>query len=252
VRLFRRSFLFLLTFASAAHAQTSLTDSLYRAGDEQASYAAALQQAAAAPTDYEVLWRAARAKTIRGRLSNDPNPVKARFLEEGETFARRAIAIDSGRPAAHYWLAAAMGLHSRVVSVVAAARLAASVHHEALIILSIDSLNADAHGLLGKLSSDACALDPLTRLVAGAVVGVPVSRSGVCAGAERELMRAIALDRDSALWRVDLVELYIRMRRLADAERELETVVLLPPRTPADADMIREIRAALDSARRRG
>ncbi len=254
VRSLRTLCLLLIVFVRSAHAQNTpaaLTDSLYRAGAAAQAYAAAIADVTTAPNDYEALWRAARAETIRGILSGGTDPAKSKIFEAGESFAHRAIARDSSRTAAHYWLAAAMGRHSRVVSPLSAVRLVAGVREEALRILAIDSLDPGAHGLLGKLNSDVCVVNPVIRVLAATVTGMSIVRSTACATAGRELERAVALDPNVVVFRADLVELLVRTHRLPEAARALDEVTALPLRTPVDAELIAHARGTLDEAQRR-
>ncbi len=227
------------------------TDSLFRAGEAESSYAAAMAHVAIAPSDYDALWRAARAEVTRGVLSSEDAPAKARIYESGEAFAHRAIARNAGRAEAHYWLAAAMGLHADNVSPLSSARLAAGVHREALRIVEIDSLYAGGHALLGKLHSNACTLNPFMRFLAAAIVGGSVMRSASCAAAERELARAIALDSGEMIFRVYMAELLVRTHRIPAAEDEVALMKTLPPRTPADTALLHSIGGVVDHARTR-
>jgi len=230
-------------------ALSARTDSLFRAGEAQPSYAAALAHVAIAPNDYDALWRAARAEVTRGVLSSADAHAKAQIYESGEQFAHRAIARNPGRPEGHYWLAAAMGLHADNVSPLSSARLAAGVHHEALRIVEIDSLFAGGHALLGKLNSNACTLNPFMRFFAAAVIGSSIMRAASCAAAERELSRAIALDSGEMIFRVYMTELLVRTHRIAEAEHEVAFMTSLPPRTPADTALVHSIGGVVDHAR---
>ena len=243
------SIVLLLAVAPALAAQSASTDSLYRAGAADASYAAAIAALTTAPNDYEPLWRAARAETIRGIQSDGDDPAKSRIFEAAETFARRAVSREPSRPEGHYWLAAAMGRHSRVVAPLSAARLVASVRDEALRILAIDSLNAGGHGLLGKLNSDVCVINPVIRVLAAAVTGMSISRTTACATAERELTRAVALDPNVIVYRADLTELYVRTHRLAEAQQTLNSLTPLPPQTPVDPELLTHAHSILLTAK---
>jgi hypothetical protein len=232
-------------------AQLARIDSLYVAGAAEPSYTAAIAAVNAAPEDYESLWRAARAETIRGALAGGTNAAKAAIFVVAEGYARRAIARDAVRPEGHYWLAGAMGLHSREVSPFAAARLSAGVRDEALRILAIDSLDAGGHGLLGRVNSGGCLLNPVLRAVASAVFGAGFTRGAPCETAVRELKRAIALDPAVILYRADLVELYARRDRIPEAQRVLAGIDSLAQRTPVDSYLVSHSHALLDEARRR-
>ena len=228
---------------------SSHTDSLFRAGEAVASYNAAMAHAARASTDYEALWRAARAETVRGVLSNDPRAEKAQMYVQGEGWARRAIARAPQRPEGHYWLAAALGRRARLEKLFTVARLAGEAHTEALKILAIDSLYAGGHGLLGKMHSDASDLSLFARVIASTILGASVVRTASWEAGERELLRAVALDPDAAVYRADLAQLYLRTHREPQADRVVRALLLLPVRTPADTFFKRDTRGALENYR---
>ena len=225
------------------------TDSLYRAGLAAASYEAAITQATRRPDDYGALWRAARAETTLGIITDEPAAAKARMFLRAEDYARRAVAREPRRPEGHYWLAAALGRHARVEGMLSAARLAGQAHDEALRVLAIDSLFAAAHGLLGKIHSDVQDLPRFSRFFASGVLGSSLVRSASWEAAERELTRAIALDPEAVIFRFDLAQLYLRTRREPDADRTVRALVLLPIRTPADTFFQRDARGKLENYR---
>lgn len=68
--------------------------------------------AAQSPRDYAVLWRAAR---LYFWLSDDPSVAKGERSQLGKAgwdLAERAIAIDAGQAAGHYWAAVNMGSYA--------------------------------------------------------------------------------------------------------------------------------------------
>ena len=237
--------------AALAAAQPSRTDSLFRAGVAEGSHASALADVALLPNDYETLWRAARAETVRGVVAGGTDKDKSAIFLKGETFARRATALKPNRVEGHYWLAAALGRRTWVESMLSAARLGAEARRETLRVLAIDSLNAGGHGLLGKMYLETAELGFFPRMLASTIMGGPVSRSVSQARAEQELTRAIALDPEVIVHRADLALLYLRTNRLAVAERVVEELVSLPARTPADPQIQRSILGVLAAYRAR-
>ena len=127
-KIFRRGLLLLLLLASpAAAADQALleADARYAAGgldDLKASldlYARARQ---AAPTDYEALWKSARAHRDFGNRAKQENlpDWKAICKTQGKTamqLAERAIALASERVEGHYYYGLSVGIYSDAVSV---------------------------------------------------------------------------------------------------------------------------------------
>lgn len=226
------------------------TDSLFRAGLADQSYQAALAHVARQPDDYGALWRASRAETFLGIITDKHAPEKSEMFRRAEEFAQRAIAHAPRRPEGHFWLAAAYGRHARVVGMLAAARFARDAHQETLRLLVIDSLYAGAHGLLGKMNSDASDLPRLTRFFVGRIIGMSIVRDASWEMAERELRRAIQLDPESMIFRFDLIQMYLRTQREAEADRTVRTLVALPIRSPADTFWQRDAANQLEAYRR--
>lgn len=230
---------------SAAH-----TDSLFRAGFADASYAAALAHVARQPNDYGALWRASRAETFLGIITDKHAPEKAEMFRRAEGYARRAIARAPTRPEGHYWLGAALGRHTRVEGMLTAARLGRDAHETALRLLALDSLSAGAHGLLGKIHSDVQNLPRVAQFFAAGIVGWSLVRQASWQSAERALQRAIALDPEVMIFRFDLAQLYLRTDRETDAERTVRALVAMPVRTPADTFWQRDAAGKLENYRR--
>jgi len=230
---------------SAAH-----TDSLFRAGLADPSYAAALAHVARAPNDYGALWRASRAETFLGIITDKHAPEKAQMFLRAEGYARRAIAAEPRRPEGHYWLAAALGRHTRVAGMLTAARLGREANEVTLRLLAIDSLFPGAHGLKGKIHSDVSDLPSIARFFASAIVGSSLMKQASWQTAERELRRAIELDPTMVIFRFDLAQMYLRTKREADADRTVRALVALPIRTPADTFWQRDAAGQLENYRR--
>lgn len=226
------------------------TDSLFRAGLADLSYREALAHAARSPNDYGALWRASRAETFLGIITDKHAPEKSEMFRRAEGYARRAIAREPKRPEGHYWLAAALGRHTRVVGMFAAVRFGRDAHQSTLRVLAIDSLFPGAHGLLGKINSDVQDLPAIARFFASGIVGSALVRQASWQTAERSLIRAIALDPEMVIFRYDLLELYLRTQREADADRTVRALVALPIRTPADTFWQRDAAGKLENYRK--
>jgi tetratricopeptide (TPR) repeat protein len=215
----------LFTLAVAAAAPPSSTDvaiarvdELWQRRDEPAILAQTkqlLDQAlAVAPADYGLLWRAARWYFWK---SDDPalsNEEKSKLGKEGWALAERAVAINPGHVAGHYWAAVTMGNYA----------------------LGLGILRAMSQGIEGKFRhhlGEAERLD--ARYEHG---GVTASWGGLYAKLpwpKHDEKKAIAYFRktleqnpDHLRVRVLWAELHLEEDRPAEAKRLLEEVLAAP------------------------
>jgi Flp pilus assembly protein TadD len=151
---------------------------------------------------------------------------------------RRAAAAD----------AAALGRRALFADVRPTARLAQTAYDAARRALALDSTNAFAHNVVGKVNSEVSNLPTFYRWLAANVLGITAARRASWTVAEHHLRRAIALDPAMIRFRVDLGELYLRTGRRADAARTLREVATLSRRHPPDAKFQAEAAAMLRDA----
>jgi tetratricopeptide (TPR) repeat protein len=73
-----------------------------------------------APSDYELLWRAARWRVWKGDEPGLAGEERSRLGKEGWTLAERAVAANPNHAAGHYWAALGMGNYARGIGVLRA------------------------------------------------------------------------------------------------------------------------------------
>jgi tetratricopeptide (TPR) repeat protein len=99
------------TDAECLQAAAPDPDTLYTRRENLASAQQAAEIWAArlreAPGDFEAAWKLARARYWLG--GHAPQESRRKYLEDGITAARAAIAAQPNRPEGHFWLAANMG-----------------------------------------------------------------------------------------------------------------------------------------------
>lgn len=235
--------------ARPADEPLAMGDQHYAAGrlvEARASYAEAVR---AAPTSVAALCRLVRAGTELGETQK--GDAQRMTWSEAVATAREAVRIapDSGRP--HMWLAVALdrqwlreGPRSRLA-------LAREIRSEADRALTLDAELAGAWHVLGEWNTRIASLNRLERLVARASLG-GVPRGASFAGAERAFQKAIELEPASPHHRVAYARMLVEAKRDADARRELETALRLPPTGSAlDGRHQAEARAMLEKLSRR-
>lgn len=246
--------LLLAAIPAATAAQTSTRevariDSLYFAANPAAALAIADSSLRRDSTNVAILWRASRAALALGFLAPHQSSENADY-RRAEDYARRASRVAPRDATGHAWLAAALGRRALFADLIPTARLGQAAYEAARQALALDSTNAYAHDVLGKVHSEVRNLSPFYRWVAANVLGVTAARRASWADAELHLRRAIVLDPTMIRYRVDLGELYLRTGRRADAERALREAAALPRRHPPDSRFQAEALELLRTAER--
>jgi hypothetical protein len=78
------------------------------------------EQARLAPSDYEVLWRAARLYFWLGDDPSLTSDERSKLGKTGWDYAERAVTVDPNRPDGHYWAAVNIGTYALGLGVVKA------------------------------------------------------------------------------------------------------------------------------------
>lgn len=165
-------------------------------------------------SNYDALWRAARACYFLADAASDRD-LQARFATEGIALAERGVAADPNRVESHYFLALNLGALARTQPTGAlglVARIAAA--GKRALELSPDYERAGPLRLLGLLYAKA---PPWPTSV------------GDIDEAVRLLRRAVERFPDEPLNRLFLAEALIADRRYDAAEKELRIVLAAPP-----------------------
>jgi len=99
-------------------------DALHLRRDDQGALAEARRVAdaavAASPTDYAVLWRAARERFSESDVPSRPDDERSRLGKEAYDLAERAIAANPNGVEGHYWAALGIGSYAQGMGVLRA------------------------------------------------------------------------------------------------------------------------------------
>lgn len=201
------------------------------------------------PRSFGALWRASRAAVSLGLLA-EGTAAQNQWYARGADFGRRAANERPERVEGHYWLAANAGLHAvqagqpgRIVE------LGEQVHRAVTTVLELNPRHAGAHNVLGRLHFEIMKLSFFERLLGRVVMGSGAIGGASWEGAERHLARAVELDRDFILYRLDLGRLYLRRERPDRAAEELRAALRLEPVHPPDREFQERARRLLRRAR---
>jgi Flp pilus assembly protein TadD len=184
-------------------------------------------------TSYGALWRASREAVTLGMLDADPDRARAQY-DRAETFARRAIAVDSSGVAGQHYLAVALGRQALSEGIRARVSMAESVRAQTDRVLAMDSTYAPAYHVLGMWHAEVKRLSGFSKFIAQRVLGGSGFGDATWEAAEGHMRTAVALEPDVIMHRVELGRILLDLDRTDEARTELRTALELPVKEPID------------------
>lgn len=219
-------------------------DMLYRAGDPRLSLERLQAHLETDSTDYDALWRAARAAVVIG-IEEEDNRVQNGWLDPALDYASRAADERPGDIDGLYWRGVSAGRRAMNAGPGYAVELAQVVYADANAILALDSLHGGAHNMLGKLNYEIMSLSRVKRLIARTFMGNPALDDSSWEKAEHHLRRAAETWPDFVLFHFDLAQLYRKRGRREEAVSAYERALALPAVHPTDHRLQAQAREAL-------
>ena len=206
-------------------------DSLYFALRPDESLALCVREIAERGNGAALQWRAARAEIALGMMIPE-SPRRKEWYDSALAHARRGLALAPRDIDARYWVAVSAGRRAHRDDPILSIRLAYEVYEQVMAILAVDSLHAGAHHALGALNGEVSRAPGFVRFVAGRILRLDLANRANWPDAEREMLRAVALDPSVMMYAVDLANLYGRAGKAAQRDSalaRLETVPLIHP-----------------------
>ena len=182
---------------------------------------------ATAPTQYDLLWRAAREAVDLGEAAPTPAQ-RAEFNKKAEGYARRAVAANSTAADGHFMLAVALGRTALTLGARDRVRYAAEIHDEAALAAKIDPRHAGALHVLGVWNAEIMRLSGLTRFAARNFLGGKIFDQASWANATRYMEAAVAVDPSRITHRLDLARIYADNNAKPKARVTCEAALRLP------------------------
>jgi tetratricopeptide (TPR) repeat protein len=220
-------------------------DELYFAGSPQEAYDLLKVHLETHPSDYEALWRAARAAVVVG-VVKEGITAQNEWLDPAIVLGDRAVAERSEGIDGLYWRGAAEGRRALNAGNNYAARLVQRVYDDAHAIMAVDSLHGGAHNLLGRVNYEVMDLPRVARFLARRLVGNRALHDSSWDAAELHLRRAVELWPENVLFQLDLGELYLRRGRDDEARSAFRRVTEMPAVHPPDAAFKERARGFLE------
>ena len=214
----------------------SSADLLYFAGSPEQAYTLLEGHIKENPSDYEALWRAARAAVVLGIDAEGIEP-QNRWLDSAIDLGNRAVAESPDQIEGRYWRGAAAGRRALNAGNTYAAELAQRVYDDAHLILEQDSRHGGAHNLLGKLNYEIMSLSRIERFIGRLVVRNQALRNSSWENAEHHLGAAAEFWPDFVLFQYDLAQLHIKRGRAEEAQRVFGKLLDIPPLHPVDRSL---------------
>jgi Flp pilus assembly protein TadD len=195
----------------------------------------------------EANWRLALALVDSAKQIPDwiESPQRDSLYALAEERARLAVAADENDANAHFLLALSIGYASLTQSKKARIRRAAEIRAEALRAIELDPTHDGAYHVLGRWHAEIMRLSGFSRFFAKSFLGAGIFREASWQAAVDNLRRAVALDPTRIYHHLDLAEVYLRLKRVAEARAELEAVDTLPSRDVLDGRYKAEAAALL-------
>lgn len=196
------------------------------------------------PDNAEALWRASREAVDLGEFNDATRDSLYRL---GEQFARRAVQADPRSSMAHFALAKALGRRALSLGPRDRVKYAGSVRREALEALALDSTNAGALHVMGMWHANIMRLSGFSRFMAKNLLGGKTFDEANWNDAARFLERAVALEPDRIVHRLDLAGVYRDRGEGGKAREEYQIALRLKPQEYNDRwyqeQAARELRA---------
>ncbi len=173
----------------------------------------------------EALWKAANTAIDLGEFSDADRP---RLYAEGERLARLAVQANPNAASAHYALAKALGRAALTKGTMERVKYATTVHDEATDALRLDSLHAGALHVLGVWNAEIMRLNGFARFAARNLLGGKVMGEASWDNAQHDLERAVALEPNRVVHRLDLAAVYADRGEKDRARAAYRDVLRLP------------------------
>ncbi len=183
--------------------------------------------------NYEAAWKLARAAYYLGAHGTDENE-RLEAFREGIAAGELAAQFDPDRPEGHFWHGANVGGRAQLQGPIYAIASVQEIRQDMEKVIKIDEgfQAGSAYLALGQMDLE-----------------LPEVLGGDDERAVQELERGLAFGEQNALLRVKLAEAYLKLRRTADARRQLQAVLKIKPSPdfkPEYAQAVAEARKLLE------
>jgi tetratricopeptide (TPR) repeat protein len=197
--------------------------------ERQGGFALSEYKAAIAldPRNYEALCKASRTE-IDLAEQLEKSPEHDSLQAAAQRHAEQAIAVKPNDADGHFALARALGRKALSLGTMDRIRYAKLIRLEALEALKYDSLHSGALHVLGSWNAEVMRVNGLERAFAKKFLGAEVFSQASWEEAQRLLEKAVSLDPERLVHRLDLAAVYADRGNKVKA-REQYTYILTAP-----------------------
>lgn len=220
------AFAFLRTAAASASESLAAGDAAYARADLAAARDAYAAAVSAEPARYAALWRLARVESELGEDAK--GDAQRRFVTSAVEHARAAVKAAPDSAMGHVWLAVALGRQALKEGAKTKLALAREIKSEVDRAIMIDPAIGRAYHVRALWNREIASLNFFERAAANSVLG-GVPRGATMENAVRDLQRAIELEPNYVNHHLELGRTFADLKRWAEARREFERALALPP-----------------------
>jgi len=237
----------------SVHAEIAAGDSLPPALHPEAAAAHYRAALALDSTNYEALWKAARAvadiaKQIPSK-DDSRKDERDRLYGEARTLAEAAVRVNPRGADGHSVLAQVLGRLSRTRGGKERVRFAKIIYDEAMEAIALDSTNDPAFHVIGAWNAEGKRLSGVTRFFAKTLYGAGFMDKANWEDAQRYLLRSVELNPRWIFHRLELARVYEDVKQYAKAREQLTAIHDLPISDVLDERYKREAQELLDELR---
>lgn len=189
--------------------------------------------------NFEANWRAAMAAIETAQLLPPPEAAAApaeddenagapdSLYTDAETYARRALAIDTKHAQGHFIVAYVLGSRSLISDPLTRLSMAKEIWQESSDAVLLDPKHDGAHHIVGQFTAEIMRLGSFERGYAEGELGDIVTNASWETAVEH-LEKAVELAPTIVYHRLDLARAYLSMDRKTDAEAQVAKIESLP------------------------
>ncbi len=187
---------------------------------------------AADSTDYEALWKAARAVAdVAKQIEGDSDADKRRrdsLYTVGRGYAEAAVRARPDGAEGHFVVAMVLGRLSRTKGSKERVRFAKIIYDAATRAVALDSTHDGASHVLGAWHAEVKRLSGIQRFFAKTLFGGGFMGLAKWEEAVRNLETAVALNPQNIYHRLELAEVYADLEQYSKARDQLTVIATLP------------------------
>lgn len=213
---------------SAQSAATLLAkgDRAYAARNAAGALAAFQQVLKSDSNNVQALWKASAVSIALGEFADADK--QATFYQQGERYARRAVALDSNNADTRFALSQALGRIALTVDQMSRLKYAQEIYAQSTACLKLNPKHPECMHVLGEWNAQVMRIDEFSRNMAINMMGAKVLEKASWKDAERYMSDAVALQPKRTIHHLDLGRIYADEGESAKAKEQFQAAEQAP------------------------